>query len=82
MIVNESFAKKLFPRGDALGQVLLIGPRADVPHEIVGIVGDVKSQGLNVPAPDTLYLSLRQSPQAFISLIAKIDGLPARAGSH
>ena len=73
-IVNESFAKKLFPNGDALGQMILRGGSADVPHEIVGIVGDAKSQGLHVPAPDTLYLSLRQIPQQFVNIVAKVDG--------
>jgi predicted permease len=71
-IVNESFAKKLFPAGDALGGVILRGPAADRAHQIVGIVGDVKSQGLGAPAPDTLYISTRQTPSPFIALVAKI----------
>ncbi len=73
-IVNESFAKKLFPDGNALGRVILRGPDGKVAHEIVGVVGDVKSQGLHAPAPDTLYLALRQNPAPFVSLVARTDG--------
>ncbi len=48
VIVNESLAREMFPRGDAIGQ--RIKPRISddggppIEREIVGIVGDVKSQ--------------------------------------
>ena len=51
-IINESFARRLFPGESALGKVLLRGRDAEVKVEIVGVAGDVKSNGLNVPAPD------------------------------
>jgi predicted permease len=76
-IINESFAKKLFPGKSALGESLLRGPRADIPHEIVGIVGDVKSGGLNTPPPDTVYFPFRQLPRGFLTLAARTDGDPA-----
>ncbi len=73
-LVNESFARKLFPGKSAIGEVLLRGPRADIPHEIVGIVGDVKSNGLNSPPPDTLYFPFRQLPRTFVTIAARTDG--------
>ena len=76
-VINESFAKKLFPGKSALGESLLRGPRADIPHEIVGIVGDVKSGGLNAPPPDTIYFPLRQLPRGFVTLVARTEGDPA-----
>ncbi len=77
VVVNETFARKLFPDGSALGKVILRGQRADIKHEIVGIVGDVKSNGLNSPAPDTLYFPLRQLPRPFVSLAAVTAGADA-----
>lgn len=73
-LINESFAKKLFPGKTAIGEVLLRGPRADIPHEIVGIVGDVKSNGLNTPPPDTIYFPFRQLPRGFVNLIVRTEG--------
>ncbi len=59
-VINESFAKRLFPDRSALGQVLLRGLKADIKIEIVGIVGDVKTQGLNAAPSEVMYLPLRQ----------------------
>src|SRR5438094_10521009 len=50
-LVNESFARRLFPGESAIGNVLLRGANADIKFEIVGIVGDVKSTGLTAPPP-------------------------------
>jgi predicted permease len=60
VVINASFAKRLFPDKSAVGQVLLRGQLADIKLEIVGVVGDVKAQGLNTPPPDIMYLPLRQ----------------------
>jgi len=76
-LVNESFARKLFPGESALGKTLLRGPRADINQEIVGIVGDVKSNGLNAPPPDSVYLPFRQLPRPFVTLAASTTGDPA-----
>jgi putative ABC transport system permease protein len=57
--------------------VLLRGQKADIKLEIVGIVGDVKSQGLNTPPPDTMYLPLRQWGGAGMTLVASTAGDPA-----
>jgi putative ABC transport system permease protein len=75
-VVNESFARKLFPNEDPLGRVILRGPSAEFAHQIVGVVGDVKSRGLNSPAPDTLYVSLRQVTVPFVTLVARTDRDP------
>jgi hypothetical protein len=54
-IVNESLAKRLFPGESALGQSSSRGRDADVRTEVVGVIHDVKTNGLNVPAPDEVY---------------------------
>jgi putative ABC transport system permease protein len=65
-IVNESLARRYFPQGAAVGKRLKEGgsERPDNPYmEIVGVVGDVKYEGLDAPPEPTLYLSDRQSRQ-------------------
>jgi putative ABC transport system permease protein len=86
-VVNEAFAREL--GGHALGRrVRSGGPRftygTTVPgqFEIVGIVGNERSRGLEEPAPPAVYLSTLQFPQPAIALIAKTAGDPvAIAGS-
>jgi predicted permease len=75
-IINESLATRLFPGESALGKVMLRGARSEVKSEIVGVVHDVKTLGLNVPAPDEIYYPLRQLPRPTVALVAAIDGDP------
>lgn len=77
VVINASFAQRLFPGKTAVGQVLLRGQKADIKLEIVGIVGDVKSQGLNTPPPDTMYLPLRQWGGVGMTLAVATSGDPA-----
>jgi ABC-type antimicrobial peptide transport system permease subunit len=55
---------------------LLRGPNADVRSEIVGVIHDVKSNGLNVPAPDEVYYPLRQLGRPGMNVIARTTGNP------
>ena len=75
-LVNESFARRLSPQASVLGQQLLRGGKADIKLEIVGVVADVKSTGLNATAPDTMYLPLRQWGGLGLSLLASTEGDP------
>jgi predicted permease len=70
-VINESFARRLFSGGSPLGQVLLRGRDANIRVEIVGVVGDVKSNGLNAPAPDEIYFPMRQIPSAGMGVLAR-----------
>ena len=76
-IMNESFAKRLFPRESALGKTMLRGPNADIRMEVVGIAGDVKSQGLNAPPPDEIYYPMRQLGRPGMAVVAATDADPS-----
>ena len=76
VVINESFAKRLFPDHSALGQVLLRGQKADIKLEIVGLVGDVKSNGLNTPPPDIMYLPVRQWGGVGLTVAVATTGNP------
>jgi predicted permease len=62
-VINEAMAKRYWPRGDAIGAHIRMGPDPTAPwKEIVGIVGDVRNDPAR-PAPDPMiYLSNRQEP--------------------
>jgi len=73
-VINESFARRLFPGESALGQILLRGRDADLKAEIVGVIRDVKTNGLNVPVPDEIYYPIRQLGRPGMAIIARTDG--------
>jgi len=73
-IINESFAKRLFPGESPLGKYLLRGQQADQKIEIVGVAGDVKAAGLNAPPPEIIYQPLRQLGGGFQIIAASTDG--------
>jgi len=68
VIVNEAYASRFWPGGDALGQRIRIGAGrlsilGDEPErEIVGIVGDVRNRSLGSEPVPTMYV-----PQAQLS---------------
>jgi predicted permease len=77
-LLNESFAKRLFPGEDPIGKTLLLGAQGQTKVEIVGVVGDVRTLGLNAPPPETIYNSLRQiGGLVGQSVVASTDGDPA-----
>ncbi|MEO7963392.1 MAG: ABC transporter permease, partial [Gemmatimonadaceae bacterium] len=62
-IVNETFAKRYFPGAEAVGRWVQTGdpdPKADR-LTIVGIVPDVKYQGLDAHSEPTIYVPYRQN---------------------
>ncbi len=75
IVVNEQFVKRFFPEG---GRV--VGERAAMFGEIVGVVADVRTQGLSSDPEPTFYVPLRQAPAMLMShfdgmaLVAKSDG--------
>ena len=75
-IINETLAKHLFPGETALCKVLMRGRDAELKHEIVGIIADVKSSGLNTPVPDEVYYPVGQIGQPGMAVIARTDQDP------
>ena len=73
-VINESLAKRLFPGESALGKVMIRGQNADIKHEVVGVIRDVKSRGLNAPAPDEIYYPSAQLPRGGTAIVARTEG--------
>jgi predicted permease len=75
-IINQSLAARLFPNESPIGRVLLRGRDAEFAHTIVGVVADVKSAGLNAPAPDEVYYPMRQLGRPSMAIAARTTGDP------
>jgi len=65
VLINGGLAKQFWPNSDAVGQRITIGKGigpefAEAPREIVGIVGDVRGQGLNNNPDPIMYVPVAQ----------------------
>lgn len=73
-IVNASFARRQFSGQSAIGQVILRGRDANQPFEVVGVVADVKTNGLRNPTPDEIFYSFRQIPRPDPAIVVRTSG--------
>ena len=76
IIINETLARQHFAGTEALGQHIIIeGERGDnglpPPREIVGIVGDVRHEGLDTESGSEYYVPYTQAPEAFMTLVVR-----------
>jgi predicted permease len=77
-ILNQAFAQRLFGDDDPIGH--FIGYKAspdDHDFQIVGVVGDAHVDGLRLPAPPVVYLSLEQGGNAAATIEVSAVGSPA-----
>jgi putative ABC transport system permease protein len=78
VIVNESFAKKWWPQGGALGKRVKQGwPKDQTPfREIVGVVADVRQEALDIPARPEVYIPWGQNAMSSMTLLVRTSGSP------
>jgi putative ABC transport system permease protein len=76
-IVDEAFAKRHFPGEDPLGRGIDIGNGTDGFYEIVGVVGDVRHDGLDLSADPTMYVPFPQDVFSTMSVALLADADPA-----
>ena len=85
IIVNETLVKKFFASGDAIGKHITPSfSTTGEPNtrEIVGVVGDVKHQGLKGTAVPEFYFPQAQMPVTSMTLVVRTVGDPhALAGA-
>jgi predicted permease len=65
VIINEAFAKKYWPKEDAIGKRIAIGREigsefSEPPRQVVGIVGDVHEDGLQRKVRAVMYVPVTQ----------------------
>lgn len=75
-LLNETAARRYFPRGDAVGSFLR-GESEEATTQIVGIVGDVRHQGLDREPDPELYLPFQQNVSGAMSVVVETEGDPA-----
>jgi putative ABC transport system permease protein len=81
-IVNESFARRFFAGGEALGRHVT---SVNVTYEIVGVVADAKYEGLRARTMETMYVPWTpragEQPAAYSYVMRLAGGDPLSAGA-
>jgi len=77
VLINETMAKKFWPKEDPVGQQIIIGkgvgPQFEEPaRQIIGIVGDIRDGGLNRDPRPLMIIPQAQVPDGMTALNASI----------
>jgi putative ABC transport system permease protein len=70
-IISQTLAQRFFPNGDAIGKRINVNTGPENYREIVGIVGDVKQNGLMKETRPHTYEPFAQAPNQFMTLIVR-----------
>jgi putative ABC transport system permease protein len=74
-VISQSLARRSFPGQDPLGKQLR-GPMSLKPLTVVGVVGDVRRQGLAEAPAAEIYLPYQQARAASMTLMIRADRDP------
>jgi len=81
VIISERLAKQVFSGEDPVGRRIKPGISSGTSGEpmrvVVGVVGDVKAEGLGAPSIPESYLSYAQLPFAPMSVVVRTEIAPA-----
>jgi predicted permease len=81
VVINEILAHRFWPDTDPLGRRLILGSTigADqVPRVIVGVVGNIRSAGLESEPGPMIYVPYSQNPWPTMSALIRTAGDPMR----
>lgn len=73
LVVSDAFVRRYFPSEDPLGKRIVFDDGDKTPREIVGVVGDVRRNGLDIDVQPEVYVSYLQRPDRRLNVIMRTD---------
>jgi putative ABC transport system permease protein len=73
MVVSDAFVKRYFPNEDPIERRIVFDGNDKTPREIVGVVADVKRNGLDNDVQPELYVSHLQRPERRLNLVIRTE---------
>jgi putative ABC transport system permease protein len=77
MVVSNAFVKRYFPNEEPIGRRIIFDGKDEKPREIVGVVGDIRRNGLDVDVQPEMYVSHLQNPERRLDLLIRTDARDA-----
>jgi putative ABC transport system permease protein len=81
VIINEALARRYFKGEDPIGKRLNLGINDQTMRQIVGVVGDIKLNGLGSEPEPAIYAPLRQYSWKTMSLVIRTSIDPEALGT-
>jgi putative ABC transport system permease protein len=75
-IINESLARRFFPNEDPIGKRIDMNWKSKGWQEIVGVVSDIKHDGLDLPSNPAIYVPFLQASDSGMTLVVRSAGEP------
>jgi putative ABC transport system permease protein len=79
-VINETFARQIYPGDNPIGRKFILNLGNEKPHEIVGVVGDVRLITLDGEIRPTAYLSSRQYAFGLMTFVVRTTADPGALG--
>lgn len=78
-VINDVFARKWWPNGDAVGHYVRVGGRGEPGNlmQVVGVARSVKQFGLDTEPEPELWFAFAQRPSSAMVLVVRTTGNPA-----
>jgi putative ABC transport system permease protein len=77
IIISDAMARRFWPGENPIGKRLTPSFHSEQgAREIVGVVGDIKTRGLDVDAAAMMYLPFKQAPRPFLSFVVRSASNP------
>ena len=78
VIISEALARQYFPNDNPLGKRITIDMKQqNDPCEIIGVAGDVKMRGLDIPTRPMVYWPHAELPYLSMTVVVRTNGNPA-----
>jgi putative ABC transport system permease protein len=77
LIVNAAFARQYARGGQVIGQRFFVQARDQKLAEVIGVVGNVRHNGLTVDPAPTVFLLHAQTPGYITNLVVRTSGEPS-----
>jgi putative ABC transport system permease protein len=82
VLINETMARRFWPGEDPVGERMRLGPNPAAPWEtVVGVVGDMRYDGMGQDPAPTAFEFDEQQPWGSLNIAIRTTGDPERAES-
>ena len=81
VLINQAFARRLYPNEDPIGRRLSFGCKDEFCRTIIGVVGDVRQQSLTEEIAPQIYLPYLQRPNNRMTLVVRTTSDPLSLAS-